>query len=386
MRSVIAGFLSLTLAVSLVNAVVSLASDSLVVFFGSHALVGVLGWVAIPALLMALAVYGLMLLTPMVPKRFFLPITLCGPVTALAALPFLIYFHEHSERIAWAVSLVQALVCFVVVYRLRGSWGFRWPLFAVDQLETRSFRWGNSIGFLTAHLFLALPAVVIYLIACSSLALSHFTGGFVALRPEGVIMQVRKYTRDDGKTVELVPMSHIGETEFYQSLAASFSPTAAVLMEGVSDKEKLLENKVGYKQTAKELGLAEQQEVFKPKGELIPADVDLSQFSKVSLEYLKKTMIIHSKGINAETLPLLMEPAPGDLPQRLLKDLLTQRNRHLLEMMEAQLKKSDHVIIPWGAAHMPGISTGVLEAGFRLQDTEDFVAIRFGGKEKVDRK
>jgi hypothetical protein len=383
MRSAIAGFLSLTLAVSLANAVVSLASDSLVVFFGNHALVGILGWVAVPALLMALAVYGLMLLTPMVPKRHFLPITLCGPVTALAALPFLIYFHQQSEGIAWAISLVQAIVCFMVVYRLRKSWNFRWPLFAVDQLETRSFRWGNFIGFLTAHLFLALPAVVIYLVVCSSLALNHFTGGFVDLRPEGVIMQVRKYTRDDGKTVELVPMSHIGETEFYQSLAASFSPTAAVLMEGVSDKEKLLENKVGYKQTAKELGLAEQQEVFKPKGELIQADVDLSQFSKVSLEYLKKTMVIHAKGISPETLPLLMEPAPGDLPKRLLEDLLTQRNRHLLEVMEAQLKKSDHVIIPWGAAHMPGISEGVLEAGFRLQDTEDFVAIRFGRK-KVD--
>lgn len=386
LRSAIAGFLSLTLAVSLLNAVVSLASDSLVAFFENHALVGILGFVAIPALLMALAVYGLMLLTPMVPKRFFLPITLCGPVTALGALPFLIYFHQQAAWISWGISFLQALVCFAVFYRLRGSWKFRWPLFAVDQLETRNFRWGNFIGFISAHLLLLLPAVAIYLVVCGSLAVSHFTGGFVSLRPEGVTMQVRKYIRDDGKMVELVPMSHIGETEFYQSLTASFLPTAAVLMEGVSDKDKLFENKVGYKQTAKDLGLAEQQEFFKPKGELVQADVDLSQFSKVSLEYLKKTMVIHAKGINAETLPLLLQPAPEDLPKRLMDDLLTLRNRHLLEVMEDQLKKSDHIIIPWGAAHMPGISAGVVEAGFRLQDTEDFVAIRFGRKKKNDGK
>lgn len=377
-RSAIAGFLGLTLAVSLVNAVISLLSDSLIVFFENHSLVGVLPWIALPALLLTFAVYGLMLLTPMVPKRYFLPLTLCGPVTALAALPLMIYFHSQAVWIAWGISIVQALVCFIVLHALRGSKKIRWPLFTVDQLGNRGFRWGNLVGFGALNLFILLPAVVIHLIVCSSLALNHFTEGFVSLRPEGMTMQARKYIREDGKTVELVPMSHIGETEFYQTLSASFSPTAAILMEGVSDNEKLLQEKVGYKKTAQDLGLSEQQEFFKPKGELVQADVDLSQFSKVSLDYLKKTMVIHSKGVTAETLPLLMQPAPADLPQRLIEDLLTLRNNHVLQVMEDQLKKSDHIIIPWGAAHMPGISAGVLKAGFRLQDTEELVAIRFG--------
>lgn len=378
-KAAVAGFLSLTLAVFLGSAVVALASDSLILFLDNHALEIAAAWLGLVALLMTMAIYGLMALTPMVPKRFFLPLAVCGPLTALAALPLLIYHHQQSAWIAWGMSLVQVVVAFAVIRRLAGSWKFRWPLIATNQLETPGFRWKNTVGFAAVNLLVVLPAVAIYVAGCSMVAVSHFTDGFVSLRPSGVTMQMRKYTRDDGKTVELVPMSHIGEAEFYQTLSASFAPTAAVLMEGVSDKEHLLSDKVGYGKTAKDLGLAEQQIVFKPQGELVPADVDLAQFSKTSLDYLKKTMELHAKGINAATLTALTETPPSDLPEKLLHDLLTLRNEHLLRVMEERLKTSDHIIVPWGAAHMPGISAGVLKAGFRLQDKEDHVAIRFGG-------
>ena len=90
-------------------------------------------------------------------------------------------------------------------------------------------------------------------------------------------------------------------------------------------------------------------------------------------------MVIHTKGITAETLTTLMEPSFEDLPQQLLNDLLTRRNEHLLTVFQERLASSDHLIIPWGAAHMPGISRGVLKAGFHLQETRERVAIRFGG-------
>lgn len=378
-RSALACFLGLTLAVFLASSVVALASDTLIVLFKNHTLAGAAALSAIPALLMTVAVYGLMGLTPMVPKRFFLPIALCGPLVALAALPLMIYHYKEGTWIAWGMSLVQVAVGVAVIRLLRGSWKFRWPLIPTNRLESRGFGWRNTLGFAAVNLLVVLPAAAIYLASCSVVAVSHFTDGFVSLRPAGVTMQVRKYTRDDGKTVELVPMSHIGETEFYQTLAASFAPTATVLMEGVSDKEHVLTEKAGYGKTAKDLGLAEQQAVFRPKGELVPADVDLSDFSKVSLDYLKKTMALHSKGINAVTLPVLMETPAPDLPEKLLHDLLTRRNEHLLRVMDERLRTSDHIIVPWGAAHMPGISAGVLKAGFRLQDKEDHVAIRFGG-------
>ncbi|RYD48352.1 MAG: hypothetical protein EOP85_03715 [Verrucomicrobiaceae bacterium] len=377
-KSALSGFLSLTLAVFFAGSALALTNDTLIVLGGNHSLAGAAAAFGVIALLMTLAVYGLMGLTPMVPKRFFLPVTLCGLLTAMAALPLLIYFYKSAAWIVWGMSLAQFMVVSLVIRRLAGSWKPRWPLISTEQLGSPGFRWGNLIGFAAVNLLVAVPAVVLYVAGCGVVAVSHFTEDFVALRPSGVTMQVRTYTRDDGKTVVLVPMSHIGEEEFYRNLAASFPPTATVLMEGVSDKGNVLDDKVGYGKTAKDLGLAEQQAVFRPQGELVPADVDLSQFSKTSLDYLKKSMAIHTQGINPVTLPLLLESPPPDLPEKLLHDLLTLRNAHLLRVMEEKLLTSDHVIVPWGAAHMPGISAGVLKAGFRLQDTEDHVAIRFG--------
>ncbi len=374
-----AAFLNFALGVFVASVAVSLASDSLILFLKNDAFAGVAGFLAVPSLLTMLVVYGLMAVTPLVPKRIFLPLTWSGPAAALMAMPAMIYGFHHSAWIAWGSSLGQFLLCLVILHGRRGSWGVRWPLLAVSQLGNNAFRWQNSIGFVAVHLLMVLPAVIGYLLVCGSLAVNHFTDGFVSLRPRGVTMQVRKYSREDGKTVELIAMSHIGEPEFYHSLAATFPPTATVLMEGVSDAGKLMPEKVGYTKTAKDLGLAEQHEAFKPQGDLISADVDIGQFSKVTLDCLKRTMVIHAKGLNAETLPLLIQPSPVDLPQRLFDDLLTRRNEHLLVVLRDRLLTSDHVIIPWGAAHMPGISAGVLKAGFRLQNTQESMAIRFGG-------
>ena len=78
-----------------------------------------------------------------------------------------------------------------------------------------------------------------------------------------------------------------------------------------------------------------------------------------------------------------VESPPPAILQDLFNDLLINRNRHLLAVFQERLPTSEHIVIPWGAAHMPGISEGVLKAGFHLQDTEDHVAIRFwGGKGK----
>lgn len=379
-KPAMAACLSVALLVFLAASVVSLANESLILFFNSHALSGVDALFGIPALLVALAVYGLMALSPMVPKRIFLPVTLFAPVAGLMALPLLVYFHEHVVLIGWAISLGEALVCAGVCFYLLRPGGFRWPLIGEDRLGDRAFGWGNLLGFIAVHVLVLLPVAAIYLAFCGSLAVNHFTDGFVSLRPEGMTMQVRKYTRDDGKTVELVPMSHVGEADFYQDIAASFPPTSVVLMEGVSDTGHLLQEKVGYKKTANDLGLAEQQQVFKPKGELVPADMDLGQFSKPTLDAVKRAMAFHAQGLNAASLLQLMQATPEDLPKQMFDDLLTRRNEHLLAVFNERLLTSDHIIIPWGAAHMPGISEGVLKAGFRLQDTEEYVAIRFGGK------
>jgi hypothetical protein len=227
--------------------------------------------------------------------------------------------------------------------------------------------------------------VIIYLVLCAALAVGHFSDGFLALRPGGLTVRVRKYARNDGKTIQLFPMSHIGEPDFYRKLSQSFPTNSIILMEGVTDDRNLLTNKITYKRMATSLGLAEQHEEFNPtQGELVPADVDVEQFTANTIGLLNLAMLIHSKGVNTETvLTMLRFSPPPHYEEELLDDLLRKRNRHLLEELHARLSQTEHIIVPWGVAHMPEIAKEIQKAGFRLVETREYIAIRFGsaGKE-----
>jgi hypothetical protein len=91
--------------------------------------------------------------------------------------------------------------------------------------------------------------------------------------------------------------------------------------------------------------------------------------------------LVHSEGVNADTMSQLLQFAPSeDIQQQLFDDLLRKRNQHVLKELFDRLPDADDFIIPWGAAHMAGISREIEKAGFRLVSTRDFVSIRFGGK------
>ena len=48
----------------------------------------------------------------------------------------------------------------------------------------------------------------------------------------------------------------------------------------------------------------------------------------------------------------------------LKRDLLDLRNDHLLVEIEKALRDYDHVVVPWGALHLPGIQEQVRGLGF----------------------
>jgi len=379
-RQMLAILLSVCLGLFLADAVVSLLDDSITLFFGTRLLAGLREMVCLLAMLMALVIYVLMGLTPMIPKRLFLPVTLFNPVAALAVVPLFIYFYSRIQQVAWVISLGQLLFGLNILYLVQGGYKLRWPLVPEKQLEARRFNWLNLCIFLLVNLFILLPAVIAYLVLCAALAVNHFSEGFLAVRPGGLTVQVRKYTRSDGKTIQLFPMSHIGEFDFYRKVAQSFPTNSIILMEGVTDDRNLLTNKITYKRMATSLGLAEQHEAFNPtQGEMVRADVDVEQFTANTIGLLNLAMLIHSKGVNAQTLlELLRFSPPPHYEEELLDDLLRKRNRHLLEEVQARLSQTEHIIIPWGVAHMPEIAAEIQKAGFHLDETREYVAIRFG--------
>jgi hypothetical protein len=378
-RNLVAILLSLCLWLFLADAVVSLADDSLILFFDIHLLSLIRGFVFFFAMLMAIVIYGLIGLTPMIPKRWFLPLTLFTPVVALVFVPCSIYFYGRLQWIAWGFSFCQVIFGLSILYWVRGGLKFRWPLVAEGQLELRRFSWRNLSLFLGVNVFLLLPAVVVYLIVCAALAVNHFSDGFVALRPRGLTVQVRKYVRNDGKTIQLFPMSHVADSDFYQKVSDSFPTNSIILMEGVTDKRNLLTNKISYKRMATSLGLAEQHEKFAPsRGRVVRADVDVDQFATNTIGLLNVAMLFHSKGVNAETvLALVQYPQPPHFEVQLFDDLVGKRNQHLLGEIHARLLQSDNIMVPWGALHMPGIAREIQKSGFRLDGTQEYTVIRF---------
>ena len=157
-------------------------------------------------------------------------------------------------------------------------------------------------------------------------------------------------------------------------------------MEGVTDNQNLLTNKITYERMAATLGVAEQHEEFKPRGELVRADVDVAQFTANTLAGLNLVMLIHARGMTPETMIKLMQFSPPHFEEQLFDDLLRKRNRHLMGEIQTRLLQAENLIVPWGAAHMPEIAQEIQKAGFRVDETQEYVAIRFraaGNKSKV---
>jgi hypothetical protein len=295
----------------------------------------------------------------------------------LVVVPFVIYFYSRIHLIAWVISFGQVLLGLVILDRVQGGFRLRWPLVTEHQLEGPSFSWRNLSGFLLVNIFGLLPVFIVSLGVCAVLAVDHFSEGFLALRPVGLTVQVRKYVRNDGKTIQLVPMSHIGESDFYQALARSFPTNAIILMEGVTDEQNLITNKITYQRMASTLGVAEQHEEFQPRGELVHADVDVAEFTPNTIAGLNLVMLVHAQGMNAATMMKLMQFSPPHFEEQLFDDLLRKRNRHLMEEIRARLLQSENLIVPWGAAHIPEIAREIQKAGFRVAETREYVALRF---------
>lgn len=384
-RRFVAVVLSLGLGLFLADALISTLDDSFILLFNNRVLSPLRGIVGFFSVLIGLLIYALMAITPMIPKRAFIPLALYSPLAALIAVPFWIYSPDRIQIVIWATSAFQVFCALTILTMVQNGFKLRLPLVSPERLNPRGFSWLNLGGFVLANAFLLLPAIVVYLFLCATMAVGHFSEGFVGLHPSGLSVQMRKYVRDDGRSVQLYPMAHVADRNFYQTISQSFPSNSTILMEGVTDTEHLLTNHISYKRMAAALGLSEQQREFKPSDEQMErADVDVKEFTTNTIGFLNLVMRIHSQGLNLPTLMELMQysPQPG-FEKELFEDLLHKRNRHLLNEVQARLPETENIVIPWGAAHMPEIAKEIQKNGFRLEESRDYTVIRFGAGKKT---
>jgi len=365
---------------------------------GVHGLLGVRTLVAFSVVVLAFIIYGAMLFDRRLPKLILLPQSLFAiwGMTGLWPLSFFIL----SDNLGVIIAGLQVSLGLLPFFVLRGEG--RGLLLRPERFTGRGFSVGNLLLGIAGTLFVVPLLLISFAGAGTIEAINKATAGFMRVDARGISMQERVYRRGD-KTVRLVAMIHIGDQGYYDQLAASLAaPRTLVLAEGVSDREGLLTAAYSYDRVASLLGLSTQRQMSlkgrlidpgeligkdeegEPTGpDILRADVDLSDFDPRTVEFLNMLgRDVFSSDDLASGLRTYNAWINRNMDQeryaRLMDDILTRRNRTVLDYLGQALDKYDVIVIPWGALHMRGIEEGVLARGFRLRKTEQRMSVDFG--------
>jgi hypothetical protein len=373
------GYANTVLALSAADAAVSFVDELLRATTGATALAlprSILAHLALGALATTLPV---MLATPRLPATVFVPL---GVVTfwltlGAAPLPLWIDAGRGLALVGCALQLAAAALAFAIV---RARSGGRSWWFTAEGPERPAFTWRHSLAFGAALLALGPLALVGYGGVAIATWTQTITHGFVHFGLAGVSLADRHYQRD-GREIRLVGMMHIGDPAAYRALTKTFAQeSTVVLAEGVSDREQRLATSLQYGRAAHALGLAPQEHFssYLTEGEdpdapapewpvVRQADVDASAFSAETLECLRWASRVWESPDVASALQEILRGAQEQGPERLQafqSEVVGMRNRHLVKEIEGAVGEYDHVVVPWGALHLPEIEQAVLGMGF----------------------
>lgn len=329
-------------------------------------------WVAV--LLAAPVLYVLLGVSPRLPGRFLLPAIAAVAWRAVAGLPLPLYLGSGTVEAVLAVAEVAAAS--LGLARVR-------PPSGEAAARRPRFSGRRAAGFVAANLLVVLPGAALYLFLCARAAAAQLTGGFVRLGVRGLYTEERVYARGDDR-VYLIGMVHVGDPSFYRAVAEAVpDDRVLVLAEGATDREGLLRGDFSYGRLADELGLESQEGFRFPPGRAVveDADVDVSRFGPATLELLRAAGRVLGSRDPADAFAAWNRFAevagrPG-VAEAARRDLLELRNRVLLEHLAEGLNRFDRVLVPWGAAHMPGVEAGVLDRGFRRVRTRELRVVAF---------
>ena len=223
-----------------------------------------------------------------------------------------------------------------------------------------------------------LPVGLLYGVVLLATTVEIGTRGFVAFDRSGITLADRRYVRDE-REIRLVGMMHIGESGAYRELATSFAVASTVVLEeGVTDRLGVMKNPLSYDGVARVLGLESQDDLAaylaNSEGEALPewpvlrhADVDLAEFDPRTVEWLGRAQAVWSADGIAEALreALRVSSQEPEILAAVEQDIFRHRNEHLRAEIENALPEFEHVVVPWGALHLPAIETAILADGFR---------------------
>ncbi len=334
-----------------------------------------LGWVREPvALLVWLGTYPLFLLllvTPVVSRRIFLPLALFPTCTLLLCLP-IAYLLDWADYGVAQVTFMQLGFSLGAAWLVRRTTGG--PLLLAERhLTGPLFSLRSTLALTLATLLVIVPVLGASFLGLCDRCLDRATAGFMDLRWHGLELVERVYEREESR-VRLVGMMHIGEKSSYEALVASFdSPEVVVLTEGVSDRQGLFAGELHYKAMAEKIGLDSQQDFssYHSGINMRPSDVDISELSPGTIEWIQLSGKLFVDGeLSIPGLLAMFEASADITPEeqdQFWVDLIDLRNEALLGHLRESITEYPVVVVPWGAFHLPGIEQSVLEMGFVLE-------------------
>lgn len=340
---------------------------------------------AVVVFLAAMVLHLAMMCMPRLPKRVLLPATVFAIWCALTnAFPSGLVFGNHAQAV---LALAESLLGAGLLLTLRG------PASGLVCLRP-AFSWPNFFTVSFLNCFLALGLGILMVLAGLSMV-EQKTAGYVRIRPDGISLEERWFQRGDGKSVRLVGMVHVAKDQFYNDLAATLpeKEPAIVLLEGITDNDSLLREKLTYSNLADSLGLTSQSDSdfmkkaskksresrphsgAGPADDLNPAgiqywraDVDTSDFQTSTLDCIEAVGNLFSSRTLGEVVRKLADPN-SPLNQQsgnevFWSDVVDMRNEHLIDEMKEALRQANIVVVPWGALHMPVFEKQLKDWGF----------------------
>jgi hypothetical protein len=343
-----------------------------------NALTAVRSWVALAVLFIAIGNFFVLALDPRLPKRILLPLAAFVAWCALGAYPLLAALGA-SQTSGLMLSGIQLGLGFAALgwIRLRST-THHWLLHAND-LPRRQRRLGYTLRFVSATALIAPPLLAGFAGLSLFAQIERATAGFMTFDLTGINSTSREYHRE-GRRIDLVGMAHIGEGSAYLDLFESFTGRSTLLLEeGVSDEEGLIGDGLFYENVAGRIGLDVQPSfeallASTPFGDDDPewpdirnGDVDAREFSEDTIAVLEAAAHLYQSDRLAPALAefqATLDELGPEATQGAFRDLIENRNAHLLEEIQASLDDYDRIVVPWGALHLPGVEAAILGWGF----------------------
>ncbi len=354
--------------------------------------------------LFSLGLVPFLILTPRLPGRWMWPqvlFTLWAGVGGCFPLDILL-----GERRDFYLSLLQFVI---------GAGLWLWAALAQGGIRFLLPNPGLNRPFFTwRHLFVnSLMAGVAALLLLLSFALhvlsdgaQKISGNYIQVKADGLYLMERSLKKE-GREVRLIGMMHLGRKSFYEDIKKTLPENrkTLVLLEGVSDRKKILNGGLGMDKLADSLGLAAQQDsVFmreayaKALGEeedpasekhtdnvdYRRADMDMQDFRPSTLDALRHvSALIRQKNWRQMVLESFDPRSPlsdKQIQKAFWEDVYYRRNARLMHELNGALAHYDVVIVPWGAMHQPFFESELLKKGFKVSSTESRLIVSFWKK------